>query len=106
MSPNRNALLWLLVPALLMAAATWAPASASDRWTPSTYTDPVTYPGPTIGPTSGEPDVGGTPAPTTKTNGQRVSAPARVVVDSPWPQLPTWVRMTLRTWSVWFRGLS
>jgi len=106
MSPNRNRLLWLLVPALLMTAAAWTTAAASDRWAPSTYTDPVTFAGPTIDPASGEPDVGGTPAPVTKTNGCRVSAPTRTVVDSPWPQLPTWMRLALRTWSVWFRGLS
>ena len=108
MSPNRNGLLCLLVLALLVTATAWTPASANDRWSPSVYTEPPPSLEPPFGPTSGEPDVGGTPAPPrTNTSGSTVSiAPVRAVATTPWSQLPPWVQLVMRTWTVWFPGLS
>jgi hypothetical protein len=109
MSPNRNGLPCLLVLALLLAAAAWTPASANDRWSPSVFTEPPPSLGETpFGPTSGEPDVGGTPAPPrANTNGSTVSiVPVSAGATTPWSQLPPWVRLVMRTWTVWFPGLS
>jgi hypothetical protein len=107
MSSKRNGLLCLLVLGTLLTVAAWTPARASDRWAPITYTDPpATSDWSNFGPTSGEPDVGGTPSPRIKTSGYEISAPKRAGETLPWSQLPPWVRVVLRTWRVWFAGLS
>jgi hypothetical protein len=107
MSPKRNGLLLLLAPAMLLAVVAWTPASASDRWAPSTITDgPVRVDAPTYGPTSGEPDVGGTPAPRTKTSGYGVSVRRDAGATQPRIRFQPMVRLVFRAWSVWFPGLS
>lgn len=107
MSSKRNGLLFLLVPAMLLAAVAWTPASASDRWAPSTITDgPVTVDAPTYGPTSGEPDVGGTPAPRAKTSGYEISVRKDAGATLPWFRLQPWARLVFGAWSAWFPGLS
>lgn len=92
---------------MLLTAVAWTPVSASERWAPSTITDgPVTVEAPTYGPTSGEPDVGGTPAPRAKTNGYEVSVRKDTGATQPWSRLQPWVRLVIGTWRVWFPGLS
>jgi hypothetical protein len=110
MSPKRNGLLIiLLVPAMLLAAATWTSAAAGVRWAPGTVTGgPPTVQRPGCTPLSGEPDVGGTPAPraSNRPSGYEVSAPTRTDATQPWFRFQPWVRLVFRTWSVWFPGLS
>jgi hypothetical protein len=107
MSSRRNGLLYLLVPAMLLTVVAWTPAAASDRWAPSTITDgPVTVEVPVYGPTSGEPDVGGTPAPRVKTSGSEVSVRKDMGATQPWFRLQPWARLVIGTWRVWFPGLS
>jgi hypothetical protein len=107
MSPKRNGLLILLVPAMLIAAAAWTSASAADRWPPSTVAGgSLRVQRPSCTPQSGEPDIGGTPAPRSKPNGYEVPARTRAGVAQPWSRFQPWVRLVFRTWSVWFPGLS
>lgn len=106
MSPKRIGPLFLMALAGLLLAAVWTTASAEERWVPTISSDPETsFGSPIYNPTSGEPDVGGTPAPPrSKSDGHAVSN--RAVAQPPWSQLPPWVRLVMRTWSVWFPGLS
>jgi hypothetical protein len=106
MSPKRFGPLFLLALAVLLTAATWTTVSAAARRGPSfTSPDPGTrVDAPIFTPTSGEPDVGGTPAPPRSiSNGHHVSN--RAVAPS-WFRLSPWFRLVMRTWSVWFTGLS
>jgi hypothetical protein len=108
MSSKRNGLLCLLVLAMLLVAVAWTPASASDRRARSTITGgPVTVKAPKYSPTSGEPDVGGTPSPPrVKASGYEVSVRKDTGATQPWSRLKPWVRLVIGTWSVWFPGLS
>ncbi len=105
MSPKRIGPLFLLVMAGLLLAATWTTASADERRVQILSPDPVARMDvPVFTPHSGEPDVGGTPAPRSKSNDRSISV--RAVNPSPWSPLPPWARWIMRTWRVWFPGLS
>lgn len=90
--------------ALVLVAAIWTTASADDRRVQILAPDPGwAGAAPVYTPTSGEPDVGGTPSPRSKT--EAGSAPRRAVVVSPWIHLPPWVGPVVGTWSRWLPGL-
>jgi hypothetical protein len=104
MSPKRIGPLFLLILAGLLLAATWTTAAADERRPLTISPEPGMVDVPVFTPTSGEPDVGGTPAPRSKTNDRPVAV--RAVASCPWSPLPPWVRLIMRSWSVWIPGLS
>jgi hypothetical protein len=104
MPSERNRLLVLLVLLSVVATAGWTTALAGGR----TGSIPVSSPSlrvsrPPLAPTSGEPDVGQTPHPTS-TTGWMSSSPRGEGGNSPGTRTDVWFRWIVRIWKTWLMG--
>ena len=107
MSSKRSRLLTLLVLASLASTLIWSTAWAGERKTRDAALHDGGMARTTVcNPASGEPDVGGVPAPHSSDE-QSYGSPQRAVTSSQWSRLPLWIERALWwMWGAWYPGLS
>jgi hypothetical protein len=104
MLSNRSRLLLLLVLLPVVATAGWSTALAGGKTdSPSVFSSLASVSKPPAAPTSGEPDVGQTPRPTT-TKGALSPAQRGEGRTSQGPGSDAWFRWIFRMWTIRFLG--
>jgi len=104
MPSERSRLLVLLVLLSVVATAGWTTALAGGKTGPPTVSSPsVGVSRPPLAPTSGEPDVGQTPRPTT-TTGSMSPAPRGEGGNPQGTRADAWFRWIFRMWTMRYLG--